>query len=264
MSNWANLNATSSGGSSKGSGNGAIILLVVVASACCCMLVCGFGVWWGSKEGWFDDWFKKEEDTLLPTPTEEEDVTPDEESEQPAGDSGGTTTTNKTDKGYYCKSPWDRQYIRFDKDGKNPRCCQKADSDHKWCNADDIVTVPNKNFPVAELHNNLRRIGKDNIEKLELGRCPSTIGAGTVEGVSYYELNSQDVRQQWWCHPSKGGKGYAVYPVCFNNNVADATKQLKKGGKCSNGTTPLWRPSSSKLFGSAADRFKFVEGGGRT
>lgn len=271
---WAGINSGSSGGS-KGGGSGAIVLLLLFGGLCCCMLVCGGLGWWGYKEGWFDDLFKKKDDgTQAPTVEEEDDTEdpPDPDDPPPASDGEVTTTVNKTDKGYYCKSPWARHYIRFNKDGKNPRCCEKADSNYKWCKAEDIVTVPNKDFAVGDLHANVRRIGKDNLGSIGLvqGTCVPPSGRGDkVEAISYLERNSKKNVQQLWCHPTKGGaKGYALYPVCFENNgtklAPNSVKIDRNANKCSNGTDIRWRPrSDTNVFKTEADRFKYVDGGSR-
>lgn len=276
INNWAALNGGGGGGGGgggkSGGNNGAILLLVLFAGVCCCMLVCGLGLWYAHSQGWLDDLFKKSEDTQAPAPPTEEETPGEEQTDEPDQPAEGTDggVLNLTDKGYVCSQPWVRSYLKYDKDGTNPKCCTAADAGYQWsnCQAGDVLEVPSKEFPAITVHANVNRIGKDRIlgGKLNRGQCPYNVMR--EQAIWYKETNSKGNVQQVWCHPlkSKGqfaiGEAYAFYPACYKDSIrevaADASAKADKNAeKCSSGTLQ-WRERTNKVFGGVNNRFKYV------
>lgn len=271
VNNWAAING---GGGSSGGGksdNTPILLLVLFAGLSCCMLVCALGLWYAHSQGWLDDLFKKkEEDPPAPTPPEEEEEEDDPTEPEDSGPGSGSPL-NLTDKSHVCNQPWVRTYLKYDKDGKNPKCCTAADAGYQWsnCQAGDVMEVP-KEFPAINVHTNVQRIYRAGNKvlggKLKRGKCPYNPLAGLNESIWYKETKNGKV-QQVWCHPLKTqgqyavGKGYAFYPACLQSLLPSVPspdgKADKNADKCTKGSL-VWREGNDKVFGGIDNRFKYV------
>lgn len=280
VNNWAGLSG-GGGGESKSNSSGAILLLVLFAGVCCCMLVCGLGGWYAYSQGWLDDLFKKEEETQAPTPPDDDETVPEdpEDPDTPPEQANQIGILNNTGKRHACNQPWVRPYLKYDDKGMNPKCCTAKDAGYQWnnCQAGDVLEVPSE-FPVATLHDNARRIGKDRVQggKLKRGKCPAaSVGAGIGDNAIWYkEMNKSGNVQQVWCHPLKTsgsyaiGTGYAFYPACYKDRYKEIPADSgvyadKNAEKCTkNSGVVLWRERTNKVFGGINNRFKYVQGGG--